>query len=71
MTAQDAIGYLDFPCEPCDHNPDHEPGTWVLTATKGNTTSRPIYLCDGCADKIQPQTVDGVTINLEPIGGWT
>lgn len=77
MTAQDAIGYLDFPCEPCDRNSTHEPATWVLTGTReltstaGTHTSRPIYLCDACADKIQPQEVGhGVTINLQPIGGW-
>lgn len=65
------IEHLDFVCVPCDRNAAHNAGTWELRATKGQATSEPLYLCDACADKIHPEDPPcGITITLQPIGGW-
>ena len=61
------IEHRDFPL--CDHG-CLAAGTWELTVAKGNT-DRILYLCDECADRIRPQHLDcGITITLQPIGGW-
>ena len=63
------IDHLDFPT--CERDATHGEGTLELVVAKHDTKTV-LVLCDACADRIHPQNTDcGITITLQPIGGWT
>jgi hypothetical protein len=64
MTAD--IDYLDLPF--CGRDDTHGLAQQEIRAHRNGHDSRPVYLCDDCANMIDPRLAEeGITVTIEPI----